>query len=207
MGSSLSNHNDMPQPTPLTEQEKLTQIFRSENFNITQQEQLLAPKLNVEEMELYEAVYQAVHAPKEDPITRQFIVNAPAGFGKTFNFKVIAAKIRAEHGIVLCVGSTGLAAQNLEGGKTAHSRFRIPIPIFQDSVCAINAESSLAKLIKESNLIIWDEIFSVNRFNVECVERSLRDLMRSQLPWGGKTVLLGGDPRQILLRRESILFR
>ena len=208
MGSRLSNHNDMPQPTPLTEQEKLTQIFRSEKFNITQQEeivQLLAPKLNDEQMALFEAVYLAVHTPKEEAITRQFILNAPAGYGKTFTFKVIAAKIRAERGIVLCVGSTGLAAQNLEGGRTAHSRFKIPIPIFEDSVCAINAQSCLAKLIKESNLIIWDEIFSVNRFNVECVERTLRDLMHSQQPWGGKTVLLGGDPRQTLpvIKRAS----
>lgn len=51
----------------------------------------------------------------------------------------------------------------------------------------------------------WDEIFSVNRFNVECVERTLRDLMHSQQPWGGKTVLLGGDPRQTLpvIKRAS----
>lgn len=125
-------------------------------------------------------------------------LNSPAGYGKTFTFKVIAATIRAQNGIVLCVGSTGLAAQNLEGGRTAHSRFKIPIPIFEDSLCAIKAESSLAKLIKESSLIIWDEIFSVNRFNVECVERTLRDLMHSDQPWGGKTVLLGGDPRQTL---------
>lgn len=49
-----------------------------------------------------------------------------------------------------------LAAQNLEGGRTA-PRFKILIPVCENSVCAIKAESSLAKLIKESRLIIWDE--------------------------------------------------
>ncbi|KAJ8369511.1 hypothetical protein SKAU_G00095390 [Synaphobranchus kaupii] len=74
----------------------------------------------------------------------------------------------------------------------------IPIPIFENSVCAIKAESSLAKLIKESRVIIWDEIFSVHRVNIECVETTLGDLMDSDHPWGGKAVLLGWDPRQAL---------
>ena len=36
-----------------------------------------------------------------------FVVNAPGGFGKTFTFKLITAKIRSEGGIVLSVASTG----------------------------------------------------------------------------------------------------
>ena len=201
MGGSLSKYNDMPQPRQLTEQEKLTKVYRSETFNKDEQiqiVQLLSPQMNNKQLEICQAVYKAAHAQKDEKIARQFILNSPAAYGKTYNFKVIAAKIRAEGGIVLCVGSTGLAAQNLEGGRTAHSRFKIPIPIFENSFCAIKAESSLAKLIKESRLIIWDEIFSVHRFNVECVERTLRDLMESEQPWGGKAVLLGGDSRQTL---------
>lgn len=94
---------------------------------------------------------------------------------------------------MLCVGSTGLTAQNLEAGRTARSRLKIPIPVFENSVCTIKAKSSLAKLVKESRLIIWDEIFSVHLFNVECVERTLRPLIDSEHPLGGKAVLLGGD--------------
>lgn len=96
----------------------------------------------------------------------------------------------------MCVASTGLAAQNLEGGRTAHSRFKIPIDIFDDSVCNIKAQSHLAKLIRAADLIIWDEIFSVHRFNVEAVERTLRDVTNCKEAWGGKIVCLGGDPRQ-----------
>ena len=92
----------------------------------------------------------------------------------------------------------GLAAQNLQGGRTAHSRFKIPIPIMEDSTCSIRAQSALAKLVRKADLIIWDEIFSSDRLNLECVERSLKDLMSSEKLFGGKVIFLGGDPRQTL---------
>lgn len=93
---------------------------------------------------------------------------------------------------------TGLAAQNLQGGRTAHSRFKIPIPVMEDSTCSIPAQSGLAKLLRKADMIVWDEIFSCDRFNLECVERSLRDIMNSKELFGGKIVFLGGDPRQTL---------
>ena len=125
-------------------------------------------------------------------------MNSPGGYGKTLVLKVITAKIRSEGGIVLCVASTGLAAQNLEGGRTAHSRFKIPIDILEDSTCSIKAQSALAKLIKISKLIIWDEVFSCHRFNVEALERTLKDIMNSKESFGGKVICFGGDPRQTL---------
>ena len=68
----------------------------------------------------------------------------------------------------------------------------------EDSTCSISTQSALAKLISKADLIIWDEIFSCHRHNLECVERSLRDLMNSEELFGGKVVLLAGDPRQTL---------
>ena len=100
--------------------------------------------------------------------------------------------------MILIILFKGLAAQNLQGGRTAHSRFKIPIPIMEDSTCSIPAQSALAKLVRMADLIIWDEIFSCDRFNLECVERSLRDLMNSKELFGGKIIFLGGDPRQTL---------
>ena len=199
MGGSLSDFPDMPHPPPLTEAEKTAMIFREEMFDRAKQAQIvtnLQPLLNQEQAKLCEDIYQAVHAGKDEKVKREFILNAPAGFGKTFLFKVIAAKIRSEGGIVLCVASTGLAAQNLEGGRTAHSRFNIPIEIFDDSMCNIKAQSHLCKLIKAADLIIWDEIYSVHRYNIEAVERTFRDILNCKESWGNKNICLGGDPRQ-----------
>ena len=68
----------------------------------------------------------------------------------------------------------------------------------EDSTCSIPAQSALAKLLIKADMIVWDEIFSSDRFNLECVERSLRDIMNSKELFGGKIVFLGGDPRQTL---------
>jgi ATP-dependent DNA helicase PIF1 len=198
MGGSLSNFEEMPQPTAITPEEKLSRAFAEEQFNREDQVEIVSrnePKLNKSQANMLEEIYQAVLG---NNIDKSFVVNSPGGYGKTFAFTVLAAKLRCEGKIVLNVATTGLAAQNLQGGRTAHSRFKIPIPIHEDSTCGIKAQSDLAKLIKETSLIIWDEVFSSDRFNVEAVERSLRDIMENEDDFGGKIVCLSGDPRQTL---------
>jgi ATP-dependent DNA helicase PIF1 len=198
MGGSLSNFEEMPQPTAISPEEKLSRTFAEELFSKEDQRQIVSenePKLNKSQTSMVEEVYQAVHG---NNIVKSFVVNSPGGYGKTFAFTVLAAKLRCEGKIVLNVASTGLAAQNLQGGRTAHSRFKIPIPIHEDSTCGIKAQSDLAKLIKETSLIIWDEVFSSDRFNVEAVERSLKDIMENEDDFGGKVVCVSGDPRQTL---------
>ena len=198
MGGSLSSFEEMPQPVELTPQEKLARTFAEEYFDTNTMSQIvskLKPDLNVGQANLCEELYQAVHGEGD---TKAFVISSPGGFGKTFAFQVLAAQVRIEGGIVLNVASTGLAAQNLVGGRTAHSRFKIPIPIQEDSTCCIKVQSDLARLMKETKLIIWDEIFSCHRYNVEAVDRTLQDIMQSEELFGGKVVCLAGDPRQTL---------
>ena len=189
MGGRLSKFPEMPQPQQLSEAETIAAMFRDELYDRDSQSEVasqLQPRLNETQAALCEDLYHAVHAGKDEKVVKEFILNAPGGYGKTFLFQAIASKIRSEGGIVLCVASTGLAAQNLEGGRTAHSRFKIPIDILDDSMCGINAQSHLAKLMKAADLIIWDEIFSVHRYNIEAVERTLRDVLNTKERWGGK---------------------
>ena len=198
MGGSLSNFVEMPQPVAISPEAKLSRTFAEELFNKEDQIKIVSenePLLNKSQAIMLEDIYQAVLG---NNIEKSFVVNSPGGYGKTFAFTVLAAKLRCEGKIVLNVATTGLAAQNLQGGRTAHSRFKIPIPIHEDSTCGIKAQSDLAKLIKETSLIIWDEVFSSDRFNVEAVERSLKDIMENEEDFGGKIVCLSGDPRQTL---------
>ena len=51
------------------------------------------------------------------------------GTGKTFLYNILLSSVRANRGIALAVASSGIAALLLEGGRTAHSRFQIPIRI------------------------------------------------------------------------------
>ena len=96
------------------------------------------------------------------------------------------------------MASSGIAAELLDGGRTAHSRFKIPIPILDTSTCNIPIQSSLAELIRIASIIIWDEAPMMHRYVFECVHRTLCDIMKSDNPFGGKIVLLGGDFRQVL---------
>lgn len=86
-----------------------------------------------------------------------------------------------------------------------------------DSVCDIKAGTLLADLLIKASLIIWDEAPMTHKYAFEALDRSLRDIMstvddQSHLkPFGGKTILLGGDFRQTLpviaqgSRHDSIL--
>ena len=198
MGGSLSSFKEMPQPKEISAEERLARTFAEEYFDRNDMSDLvgkLKPHLNAGQANLCEELYQAVHGEGNK---KAFIVSSPGGFGKTYAFQVLAAQVRGEGGIVLNVASTGLAAQNLVGGRTAHSRFKIPIPIHEDSTCSVKTQSDLAKLLRETKLIIWDEIFSCHRHNVEAVDRTLRDITKSDELFGGKVVCLAGDPRQTL---------
>ena len=62
----------------------------------------------------------------------------------------------------------------------------------------------LAKLIEKTDFIIWDEAPMTHKHAFEALDKSLKDIMSIKNPpakdqtFGGKTVLLGGDFRQIL---------
>jgi hypothetical protein len=63
----------------------------------------------------------------------------------------------------LTVASSGVVALLLAGGRTAHSRFRIPLQVDDNSFCDIKRGTNLAKLLKETALIIWDDALMSSR--------------------------------------------
>ena len=102
-----------------------------------------------------------------------FFVHGHGGTGKTFLWTTIIAKIRSQNQIVLAVASSGIASLLLPGGRTAHSRFKIPINITDCSVCEIKKKRThLAKLIIEAVLILWDEAPMNHKRCFETLDRS-----------------------------------
>ncbi|KAG5552563.1 hypothetical protein RHGRI_010594 [Rhododendron griersonianum] len=71
--------------------------------------------------------------------------------------------------IALATATSGVAASILPGGRTAHSRFQLPIDGNDSSQWAI-----------------------------EALDRSLKDIMSNNSVFGGKVIVFGGDFRQVL---------
>ncbi|XP_074347225.1 uncharacterized protein LOC141686063 [Apium graveolens] len=133
-----------------------------------------------------------------------FFVYGSGGCDKTFLWQTLCCRLRSEGKIVIHVASCGIAAVLLPGGRTAHSRFHIPLKFDQNSISGIRHGTNIAELIQQTDLIIWDEAPMQHRHAFESVDRSLRDVMsaidkrRTKKPFGGITVVFGGDYRQIL---------
>ena len=83
-----------------------------------------------------------------------FFVSGYGGTGKTFLWSSIIAYLRGKERIVLTVASSGVAALLLPGGRTAHSRFKIPISLDDNGTCDIKRSSKLAEMIESASLII-----------------------------------------------------
>ncbi|CAI0455118.1 unnamed protein product [Linum tenue] len=156
--------------------------------------------LNSEQIEAYHNVMESVNSG----VGRFYFLYGHGGTGKTYLYNTIVAKLRSQQKIVLVVASSGIAATLLPDGSTGHSRFKIPIDIDGSSTCRVKRGTHLAELLQRTSLIVWDEAPMTHRFCFEALSKTLCDIMdvplagQSYKPFGGKTILMGGDFRQIL---------
>jgi hypothetical protein len=158
-------------------------------------------KLNDDQRSAYEIILNIV-TNKEGKV---FFMYGSGGTGKTFVWTTFLSRLRGQGKIVLTVASSRIASLLLMGGRTAHSRFKIPIDLHDESTCNITQQMKVAELVRKTDLIIWDEAPMMHRRTFEAVDRTLCDLMQlddaqaTEKIFGGKTMVLGGDFRQILL--------
>ncbi|XP_021744627.1 ATP-dependent DNA helicase PIF1-like [Chenopodium quinoa] len=138
-----------------------------------------------------------------DHVTKQihgaFFIDGPGGTGKTFSYNALYAEIRLMNKIVLPTATSGIVVANIPSGRTAHSRFKIPLYPLESLACNVPKQGSLAALLKETTLIIWDEASMAKKENIESLDVLLRDICNPNLLFGGKIVVFGGDFRQVLL--------
>ncbi|GJT78412.1 ATP-dependent DNA helicase PIF1-like protein [Tanacetum coccineum] len=203
-GSSLSSISGMPLPDLEFLENHINTLIHDEicyNPDLLREEhERLFPSLTAEQKIVYTRVISAVENNKGG----FFFLYGYGGTGKTYIWKTLSAAIRSKGEIVLNVASSGIASLLLTGGRTAHSRFGIPINVNEDSFCSITAGTDLAALLIKMSLIIWDKAPMMHKHYFEALDRSLRDIIGSTNPkakemlFGGKVIIFGGDFRRIL---------
>jgi hypothetical protein len=153
-------------------------------------------KLTTEQRHVYDQVIRRVSGQIEGLI----FLDAPGGTGKTFLLRLILAKIRSTNNVALAVASSGIAATLLEGGKTAHSMFKLPLKMESKNTirCNISRGSPMSKVIHQCKLIVWDEATMSHKFAFEAVNACFKDIKQNTKLFGGVPILLCGDFRQTL---------
>jgi len=203
-GKSLSDFPPMPQADRSLVPDKQSILIHEEtNYNtrVLGEEHLrLMSTMTDEQRGVYDTIINRVYENKPGV----FFLYGYGGTGKTFIWRAMSAALRSKGEIVLTVASSGIASLLIPGGRTAHSRFGIPLQINETSSCGVKPNTPLAQLIMKAKLIIWDEAPMLHRHCFESVDRGFRDVMKSvdkrykDIPFGGKVVVFGGDFRQIL---------
>ncbi|KAH9555671.1 hypothetical protein CY35_08G127200 [Sphagnum magellanicum] len=162
-------------------------------------------RLNDDQRTAYETILNAV-TNKEGKL---FFVYGSGGTSKTFVWTTFLSRLQGQGKIVLAVASSGIASLLFLGGRTAHSRFKISIDLHDESTYNITQHMKVAELVRKADLIIWDEAPMMHRR--AAADQTLCDLMQlddaeaTEKIFGGKTVVFGGDFRQILLVHVIIL--
>ncbi|XP_024009492.1 uncharacterized protein LOC112084575 [Eutrema salsugineum] len=197
-GRSLKEFTPMPFPEDITLESRDNPLIRDErNYNRetlrVRNEKMLAT-VTSEQRSVYDEILEAVNKNKGG----MFFVYGSGDTGKTYLWSLLGSALRSQGDVVFKVASSGIAALLLEGGGTAHSRFAIPIVVNKFTFCSIKKESNLADLIKIAKLIIWDEALMMSKDCFETLDRTMRDILEVDKPFGDKVIVLGGDFWQIL---------
>ncbi|CAN1254542.1 ATP-dependent DNA helicase PIF1 [Linum perenne] len=197
-------HFNLPVPNP-TSPYSTTPNFLDPHLSYdrsqqSEQAESYRSRLNPDQLSAYTTVMCSV----DNSIGGVFFLYGHGGTGKTYLYNTIVSEIRSRGLIALVVASSGIAATLLPDASTAHSRFKIPIEVHHTSTCMVKKGTQLAEVIKAATLIVWDEAPMIHRLSFEAVDRTICDIMDVPLsgpgykPFGGKSVLLGGDFRQTL---------
>jgi hypothetical protein len=124
------------------------------------------------------------------------MVGGLGGSGKTYLYTALYHLIRSHPngGPVVNMAATGIAATLLPDGRTVHSAFALPIPVFSDSKSKYDGRVAPA-YIREAKAFVLDEVSMCSKHVLECVSRTLSKMHQNGRPFGGVLMIIGGDFR------------
>jgi hypothetical protein len=172
------------------------EIFEETSIDTNLEDVGLPSLLNEEQRAAYDEIMSKVD-------TEQVVYSLStdqAAQERLFLYRALLGTVRSQNKIVVATATSGVAASIMPSGRTAHSCFKIPLTLDDKCGCGFTKQCGTAKLLQQASLIIWDEAFMTKRQAMEVLDYSMRDIMDCKdLPFSGKTVVFGGDFRQVLL--------
>ena len=196
-------------PRPTEEELSDVEVFQSQvpvlireelEFDVNQMKRLVEERVAMFTPGQQDAFTTILEAVKHcQPLC--LFLDARGGCGKTFTLNTVLAAVRClEPGgcVALAMATTGIAANLLLLGRTFHSRMKAPLTPTEDSMFNIPGQSTLTKLLRQAKILLIDEATMLHRYQLEAMDKTLRDVLDDERPFAGKVLVLTGDFRQTL---------
>lgn len=121
-----------------------------------------------------------------------FFLTGRAGTGKTRFLRDVQTMVEKQF---ITLAPTGVAAI-LAGGDTIHSFFGLPMDVCTPGTMGKMSEARILTLIHTDTIII-DEVSMVRCDIIDAIDYTMRKVLHSMLPFGGKQVIFVGDMFQL----------
>lgn len=121
-----------------------------------------------------------------------FFLTGKAGTGKTTFLKKIQEEIKKNF---IVLAPTGIAAINA-GGDTIHSFFGLPFSVITFKEVG-KVRSAKIELLRNVDTLIIDEVSMCRADLIDAIDRTMKHICHSGLPFGGKQVVFVGDIYQL----------
>jgi ATP-dependent DNA helicase PIF1 len=108
------------------------EVYEEESIEPTVADVALKDSLNKEQRVTYDKIMSAIDTNQGG----LFFVDGPGGTRKTYLYRVLLATLCSQNKIVVATTTSGVAASIMPGGRTVHSRFKIPLTIDDGVVCS-----------------------------------------------------------------------
>jgi len=101
---------------------------------------------NGEQLEIYKEIMTALELIQKNwPARTCFYIDGPAGSGKSYLLNGLIKSATVRKYKVLPCATTGIAADLLEGGRTVHSRFKVPLFVDKETELDVKSTTFLGK--------------------------------------------------------------
>jgi len=119
-------------------------------------------------------------------------LTGPAGSGKTYVLNQFIKKARKAGMVVAVTATTGLAATHLNG-TTIHAWSGLGVRDELEPGFFENFRKDRKKLIKETDVLVIDEISMLHDFRLDMIDAVCRQIRKVDAPFGGLQIVMCGD--------------